>query len=156
MIRVQQGPFDPGTEINAFLAANANSGAIATFIGQVRNFLTHNEPSSQKITALELEHYPGMTQKELERIAEDAGQRWPLDDILIIHRFGEMQPGHAIVLVCTAATHRGDAFEACEFLMDWLKTKAPFWKREETESGSSWVDARASDDDRAARWEKTT
>ncbi len=152
MIRVQDAPFDSGAEINLFLKQNANSGAVATFIGQVRDFDGSTENASGSITSLELEHYAGMTDKELSRIADEARNRWPLDDVLIVHRHGKMKPGEAIVLVCTASAHRADAFSACEFLMDWLKTKAPFWKREETEAGESWVKATDSDDARAARW----
>ena len=152
MIRVQGAPFDSGAEINLFLKQSANSGAVATFIGQVRDFDGSKETAGRTITSLELEHYAGMTEKELSRIADEAHTRWPLDNLLIIHRFGKMTPGEAIVLVCTASAHRADAFAACEFLMDWLKTKAPFWKREETEDGASWVKATNADDARAARW----
>jgi molybdopterin synthase catalytic subunit len=149
VVRVQESPFDPGAETNAFLKLNSNSGGIATFIGQVRDF---QDDPNQKISGLELEHYPGMTEKELDRICLDARTRWPLDDVSVIHRYGPMKPGDAIVMVCTASAHRGDAFAACEFIMDWLKTQAPFWKREHTETDTSWVDAKTSDDDRAARW----
>ncbi len=155
MIRVQDTSFDPGVEINGFLARNANAGAVATFIGQVRDFATSENGQHSTITGLELEHYAGMTEKELTRLAEDAGARWSLDDVFIIHRYGKMTPGDPIVLVCTASAHRQDAFAACEFLMDWLKTQAPFWKREETDTDTVWVEARQSDDDRAARWNKT-
>ena len=162
MIRVQDSPFDPGAELNSFLARNRNSGGVANFVGQVRNFNSpdtdsHAPPTSQQqsaISSLELEHYPGMTEKELARICDDANSRWPLDDIFVIHRYGVMTPGDPIVLVCTAATHRGDAFAACEFVMDWLKTHAPFWKREHTNIGASWVEAKQVDDDRTARWNK--
>lgn len=154
MIRVQSEPFDAGTETNLFLSRNANSGGVATFIGQVRDFQDQDSGSSKTISALELEHYPGMTEKELERIAAEAHTRWPLNDILVIHRYGRMDLGEAIVLVCAAATHRGDAFSACEFVMDWLKTQAPFWKREHSNTDSSWVDAKKSDDTRAERWNK--
>ena len=152
MIRVQSEPFDPGAETNRFLSDNPNSGGIATFIGQVRDFHTNTETPEQKISDLELEHYPGMTEKELDRICSEALSRWPLDDTLVVHRYGAMQPGDAIVMVCTASAHRDAAFEACEFIMDWLKTNAPFWKREQTTSGTSWVDAKKSDDQRTARW----
>lgn len=149
MIRVQENPFDPGAETTLFLSRNSNSGGVATFIGQVRDF---QDNPDQKISVLELEHYPGMTEKELDRICSDARARWPLDDISVIHRYGTMKPGDAIVMVCTASAHRSDAFAACEFIMDWLKTQAPFWKREHTGADTSWVDAKTSDDDRAARW----
>lgn len=154
MIRVQGTHFDPGAEINSFLGRNPNSGGIATFIGQVRDFQPAQNSSSSEVTSLELEHYPGMTEKELERIVADSFTRWPLDDALVIHLYGQMKPGDSIVLVCTAATHRGDAFASCEFIMDWLKTKAPFWKREQTQAGTTWVAARANDTERADRWAK--
>lgn len=152
MIRVQDTALNPGVEINSFLEQNQNAGGVATFIGQVRDFQEDGSDRSPKVVSLNLEHYPGMTEKEMRRIADESCSRWPLDDVLVIHRFGKMAPGEAIVLVCTAATHRGDAFAACEFLMDWLKTKAPFWKREKTISGATWVEARISDATRAARW----
>ncbi len=155
MIQVQGEPFDAGAEINLFLTHNANSGGVATFIGQVRDFQEQESERNKSISALELEHYPGMTEKELERISNEARTRWPLDDVLVIHRHGRMSPGEPIVLVCAAATHRGDAFTACEFIMDWLKTQAPFWKREHSETESSWVNAKESDDTRAERWSKT-
>ncbi len=153
MIKVQAQSFDPGAEINSFLARNSNSGGVASFIGQVRDFQSDSNNPNRKISTLELEHYPEMTEKELGRICREAESRWPMDDTLIIHRHGLMHPGDTIVLVCTAATHRGDAFAACEFLMDWLKTQAPFWKRESTEEGTTWVEAKTSDTDRAARWQ---
>lgn len=163
MIRVQNVPFDPGAELNTFLARNPNSGGVANFIGQVRDFNSpdidniKSSPSLPKemISSLELEHYPGMTEKELRRICDDAKSRWPLDDMIVIHRYGVMTPGDPIVLVCTAATHRGDAFAACEFVMDWLKTHAPFWKREHSSTGASWVEAKAVDDNRSARWNRS-
>ncbi len=151
MIRVQDVAFDPGAEINVFSGANANSGAIASFIGQVRDYAS-GEDRSAPITQLHLEHYPGMTDRELARIAQEASDRWQLHDVLVIHRFGPMTPSDAIVLVCTAAAHRAEAFSACEFIMDWLKTQAPFWKRETSPDGDTWVDARQSDQDRADRW----
>jgi len=154
VICVQETAFNPGEETNAFLSNNANAGAVATFIGQVRDFTLLDSSDHKKITKLDLEHYSGMTEKELARISDEAKARWPLDDVLIIHRFGPMRPGEPIVLVCVASTHRDDAFAACEFLMDWLKTQAPFWKREETDSGFAWVEACQSDDERAARWNK--
>lgn len=155
MIRVQDSAFDAGAEINQFLAQNATSGAVATFVGQVRDFTQTADGRGKTITELELEHYPGMTEKELERLTAEAEDRWSLDDVLIIHRHGKMAPAEPIVLVCTASAHREDAFSACEFLMDWLKTQAPFWKREDTDQGTAWVDARQSDEERAARWKKT-
>lgn len=148
-IRVQRERFDPGVEINTFCARNATSGGIATFIGQMRDFRgTDREP----ITAMTLDHYPGMAERELGALTTGAKDRWPLDDMLIIHRHGAFQPGDPIVLVAVASAHRQDAFAACEFLMDWLKTKAPFWKKEMTAGGGAWVDAREVDNARADRW----
>lgn len=147
MIRVQQAPFDPGAEINAFLKTVPKSGGVATFVGQVRDF-----KGDEAVRAMTLEHYPGMAEREFETLAVEARQRWALDGLLIIHRYGELRPPEPIVLVATASAHRADAFAACEFLMDWLKTKAPFWKKEAFESGETWVAASADDDARADRW----
>jgi molybdopterin synthase catalytic subunit len=149
MVRVQLEPFDPGLELGRFAAGRSDIGAVASFTGLVRDH--HN---GERILAMTLEHYPGMTERELERIETDARRRWPLDDCLVIHRHGRMLPGEAIVLVCTASSHRAAALEACAFLMDWLKTKAPFWKLEETPTGERWVEARESDDAAAARWQQ--
>lgn len=147
MIRVQQGPFDPGAELNAFLASVPKSGGVATFVGQVRDF-----KGDDTVHTMTLEHYPGMAEREFEALAAEARRRWSLDGLLIIHRYGELRPPEPIVLVATASAHRADAFTACEFLMDWLKTKAPFWKKEALASGESWVAASADDDARADRW----
>lgn len=147
MIRVQAEAFDPSAEMAAFGNGRTDIGAVASFTGLVRD--THH---GRKINALTLEHYPGMTEQELARIEAQAIERWPLDDCLVIHRYGRMLPGEPIVLVMTASAHRGAALEACAFLMDWLKTQAPFWKMEETDEGELWVEARSSDDDAAARW----
>ncbi|HRY26280.1 MAG: molybdopterin synthase catalytic subunit MoaE [Geminicoccaceae bacterium] len=149
MIRVQAGLFDVGAELARFTAGRTDIGAVASFTGLVRD--RHN---GEAVTAMTLEHYPGMTEAELERIEAEARARWPLDDCLVIHRYGRMLPGEPIVLVLTASAHRAAAFEACAFLMDWLKTKAPFWKLEETPEGERWVEARASDDEAATRWER--
>ena len=154
MIRVQGTPFDPGAEIKSFLGRNPNSGGIATFIGQVRDFQSVQNSSSSEVTSLELEHYPGMTEKMLTEIEQDAHRRWNLDATLIIHRYGTLDPGEEIVMVACAAAHRGDALESCTFLIDWLKTKAPFWKCEDTEDGEKWVSARDSDTEAAKRWEE--
>jgi molybdopterin synthase catalytic subunit len=151
-IRVQHGPFDSGAEITAFLASVPRSGGVATFIGQVRDFKGPNSKAGETVHTMTLEHYPGMAERELETLVAEAVKRWTLDGALVIHRHGELRPGEAIVLVATASAHRGDAFAACEFLMDWLKTKAPFWKKEATASGSTWVSASAGDDARAERW----
>ncbi len=136
MIRVQTEDFDIGAEIAALTRSRADIGAVVTFSGLVRD------------VALELDHYPGMTERELGRIETEAHRRWPLQACLIVHRVGKLAPGDNIVLVATASAHRGDAFAAAEFLMDYLKTRAPFWKRE----GERWVDAKASDDEAAKRW----
>jgi molybdopterin synthase catalytic subunit len=153
-VRVQREPFDPGAEVNGFCARNATSGGIATFIGQMRDFNGPDRARGQSISAMTLEHYPGMAERELDVLIKEAQTRWPLDDVLVIHRHGPLTPGEAIVLVATATAHRGDAFAACEFLMDWLKTKAPFWKKETTGGGATWVEARTSDDIKAAMWKK--
>lgn len=153
MIRVQQDNFDIGAEIERVRANRTDIGAIVSFTGTVRD-TAKGEP----ITQMTLEHYPGMTEKELERIEKEANERWPLQASLIIHRFGPMKPGENIVLVVTASPHRQAAFEAAEFLMDFLKTNAPFWKKETGVDGDSgdWVDARESDDDALKRWGMTT
>ena len=146
-IRVQSQDFDAGAEIAKVSATNTNVGGVCSFIGVVRE-------SADTISAMTLEHYPGMTEKLLAKIEAEAQERWPLEDSLIIHRYGRMEPGEQIVLVGTASAHRKAAFEACEFLIDWLKTKAPFWKSEETADGTKWVEAKASDDQAADKWGK--
>jgi len=148
MIRVQTEPFDIGREIDALKAGNTAIGGIACFVGTVREL-----SGGAAVSAMTLEHYPGMTEKALEEIEQEARQRWPLEAALIIHRYGRLEPGDDIVLVITASAHRQDAFDACQFLMDWLKTKAPFWKLESGREGESWVAARDSDDDAASRWQ---
>jgi molybdopterin synthase catalytic subunit len=147
MIRVQTEDFDIGKEIDALRKDRSDIGAIVTFTGTVRGS-AGGEPISQ----MTLEHYPGMTEKELERIEKEAHARWPLQASTIIHRTGTMKPGENIVLVVTASAHRHAAFAAAEFLMDYLKTSAPFWKKEEGPGGSGWVDARESDDEALRRW----
>lgn len=148
-VRVQEKDFDIGAEIAALREGRSDIGAIVSFTGTVRD-TAKGEP----IIAMTLEHYPGMTEKELERIEEQAHERWPLQASLIVHRVGPMKPGENIVLVVTASAHRQTAFEAAEFLMDYLKTDAPFWKKEDGPSGSGWVDARESDDAARARWSR--
>ena len=150
MIRVQEQAFDAGRELMAFKAGKTHVGGTALFVGSVREM---NEGAA--VSAMTLEHYPGMTEKALAAIEAEARGRWPLDDVLIIHRFGRMLPGDDIVLVLCSSSHREAAFEACQFLMDWLKTKAPFWKLEEGGGAPRWVDARESDDTAASRWSKT-
>jgi molybdopterin synthase catalytic subunit len=146
-VRVQDEDFDLGAEVGALRAANPGVGAIACFVGAVRDINDGSE-----VATLELEHYPGMTEKALTAIVDAARARWPLADALVIHRVGRLRPTDQIVLVAVATAHRGDAFAACEYIMDYLKTAAPFWKKEATPGGERWVEARASDDDAFARW----
>ena len=148
LVKVQEAPFDVAAEYAAFREGLC-CGAVVSFTGVVR---AHG--GGEKIAAMTLEHYPGMTERALNDIAQEACRRWPLNKVLVIHRFGRLAPEEDIVLVITASDHRRDAFEAAQFLMDWLKTKAPFWKLEETERGARWVEAKSSDDAAAARWEK--
>ncbi len=146
-IAVQTEPFDLAAEVAALYRANPKVGAVASFLG-----ITRDENDGHAIQGMHLEHYPGMTERALKRIAEEAMTRWPLIDLTVIHRVGALKPTDPIVLVAVAAAHRGDAFAACQFIMDYLKTQAPFWKKEATAEGDRWVDARASDDAAAARW----
>lgn len=148
-IRVQEEPFDQAAEEQRLRAGHNDIGAVVSFKGIVRG-----DDAGGKIAAITLEHYPEMTARELERIAAEAQARWPLKGVAIIHRIGRLVAGDDIVLVITASQSRHAAFEAASFLMDWLKTSAPFWKSEETQGGTRWVEARASDDDAAARWKK--
>jgi molybdopterin synthase catalytic subunit len=148
MIRLQEGPFDVGAELAALSAGRTDIGAVASFVGLVRDVA-----GDQAIGAMTLEHYPGMTERKLAEIEAEANARWPLQASLIVHRYGRMLPGEPIVLVATAAQHRAAALEACAFLIDWLKTKAPFWKLEETGAASRWVEARDTDERAAARWQ---
>ncbi|MES2818321.1 MAG: molybdopterin synthase catalytic subunit MoaE [Pseudomonadota bacterium] len=149
-IRVQQAAFDPGIELNALHAARLGIGAVVGFVGYVRDF---NE--GHDVAGMFLEHFPGMTEKALAAIAEQAHQRWPLLALEVVHRVGRLEPGEPIVFVGTASAHRQAAFEACDFVMDYLKTRAPFWKKEDTREGPRWVEGRASDQDAAARWQKS-
>ncbi len=152
MIRIQREDFDPGLEIAALTRGRVDIGGVASFIGVVRDRVSHGA-GDETIGSMTLEHYPGMTEKQLRDIEEEANRRWRLSASLIIHRYGKLLPGDRIVLVATASSHRDAAFDACRFLIDWLKTKAPFWKLEETASGGEWVKAEARDDAAAARWE---
>lgn len=152
MIKVQQEDFDVGAVIAALTAGNHGIGGVASFIGLVRD-LAGPDDRDAALRAMTLEHYPAMTEKKLAEIEAEARSRWPLEASLIIHRYGRLEPGAQIVLVACAAAHRQDAFDACNFLMDWLKTEAPFWKLEETNAGEGWVDSRASDGAAAARWQ---
>ena len=147
-VRVQNEDFDTGRELESLTRGRRDVGALASFVGLVRDA---NDGSS--VSAMTLEHYPGMTEKALEDICPQAHARWDLIDTLVIHRVGALKPGDRIVLVGVSSAHRGEAFAACEFIMDYLKTRAPFWKREDTPQGSRWVEARASDDSAAKKWE---
>lgn len=146
-IRVQQQDFDLSRELAALRAGDGRVGAVVSFVGTVRDL---NDGSS--VSEMELEHYPGMTEKALADIVEQARARWELAGVLVIHRVGPLKPLDQIVLVACASAHRGEAFAACEFIMDYLKTDAPFWKKEQTPEGARWVDARASDDSAKRKW----
>jgi molybdopterin synthase catalytic subunit len=146
-VRIQTEDFDAGAEIAAMRQGNPAVGAIASFIGLVRDA---NE--GERVSEMTLEHYPGMTEKALEKIVDDAKSRWDIIDVMVVHRVGMLRPCDQIVLVIVSGAHRGEAFAACEFVMDYLKTQAPFWKKEQTQAGSRWVDARSSDDAAAERW----
>ena len=148
VIRIQEQPFDAAAELSAFNAAAPKRGGTVMFLGTVRD-----RSEGESVAAITLEHYPGMTEKALADIEAEANRRWALDQSLVIHRYGRLTAGEDIVLVLTASAHRADAFEACAFLIDWLKTRAPFWKLEETQAGARWVEAKASDDEAAARWQ---
>jgi molybdopterin synthase catalytic subunit len=143
-IAVQEAAFDPGAELNSFSAGHAEMGAIVTFSGLVRG--------DGGLSAMEIEHYPGMTERAISRIAEEARDRWSLGDVLVIHRYGRLVPGEVIMMVATAAPHRRDAFEAAEYLMDYLKSRAPFWKKEVGPDGQAWVAAKDEDEDALSRW----
>jgi len=149
MIRVQREDFDIGQELERLSAGDHAIGGVASFVGLVRDM-----GGPEPVSALTLEHYPGMTEKKLAEIEAEAQRRWPLSASLIIHRYGRLEPGDRIVLVATASSHRQAALEACAFLIDWLKTAAPFWKLEEVGDEARWVEARDSDDKAAARWRR--
>jgi molybdopterin synthase catalytic subunit len=146
-VRVQTTDFDVAAELTAMRTASADIGAVVTFIGQVRDINDGNT-----INTLTLEHYPGMTERALEQIEQQAAARWQISHSLIIHRVGTLKPLDQIVLVAVASAHRGEAFKACEFMMDYLKTQAPFWKKEATPDGERWVEAKISDDEAQSRW----
>lgn len=147
-IKVQPEDFDVGTELARLSAGHRQVGGVASFLGLVRDIA----PDAASQSSMTLEHYPGMTEKQLQAIAEEAMRRWPLETCLIIHRHGRLLPGDRIVLVGTASAHREAALESCAFLIDWLKTRAPFWKIEDDGRQQRWVEARTSDDEAAARW----
>jgi molybdopterin synthase catalytic subunit len=146
-VRVQPDDFDLGHEVARLRAGDPRIGAVVSFVGTVRDM-----NDGDQVAELELEHYPGMTERSLEDIVEQARARWPLYGALVVHRIGPMKPQEQIVLVAASAAHRGEAFAACEFIMDYLKTDAPFWKKEQTPGGARWVDARSSDDTAKAKW----
>ncbi|GGI53169.1 molybdopterin converting factor subunit 2 [Oxalicibacterium solurbis] len=146
-VRVQTEDFDVSSEVAAMRAHSPRIGAVVTFIGTVRDM---NDGSS--VAEMELEHYPGMTEKALQAIVEQAKSRWNIDDALVIHRVGPLLPRDQIVLVAVTSAHRGEAFDACEFIIDYLKTEAPFWKKEQTPQGARWVDARVIDDEALEKW----
>ena len=148
-VRVQSAPFDISAEVDALCSGRTDIGAVVTFTGVVRG-----TAGGRDLSSMTLEHYPGMTERELSRVEAEAQRRWPLQGATIIHRIGALAPGEPIVLVVTASAHRQAAFEAAAFLMDYLKTRAPFWKKESASDGSgAWVDAREADDEAAARWQ---
>jgi molybdopterin synthase catalytic subunit len=146
-VRIQAEDFDLTTEVARLRAANPRVGAVVTFVGTVRDL---NEGES--VAEMELEHYPGMTEQSIAAIIEQAGRRWPVSGALVIHRIGPLKPMEQIVLVAVMGAHRGEAFAACEFIIDYLKTEAPFWKKEHTPAGARWVDARVSDDAALQKW----
>jgi molybdopterin synthase catalytic subunit len=146
-ISVQEADFDLGAELNALRQGDARVGALASFVGLVRDM-----NDGLGVSEMVLEHYPGMTEKALEKIVDEAKARWDIYAVRVIHRVGPLKPCDQIVLVAVTSAHRGEAFAACEFIMDYLKTRAPFWKKEATPQGSRWVDARDADDSAAARW----
>ncbi|MPS47929.1 molybdopterin synthase catalytic subunit MoaE [Methylobacillus sp.] len=147
-VRVQEEDFDVGEEITRLRLQYPQAGAVVSFMGQVRDL-----NDGQSVASLKLEHYPGMTEKSLSAIVEQARQRWPIFDAVVIHRIGTLAPQAQIVLVVVASAHRGDAFAACEFIMDYLKTEAPFWKKESTPEGEKWLDFRESDQAARGRWQ---
>jgi molybdopterin synthase catalytic subunit len=149
MIKVQREDFDIGAELAQLTDGNTKVGGLASFVGLVRDLADQGA-----VNAMTLEHYPGMTEKRLAEIEAEARARWPLESVLIIHRYGKLEPGERIVLVATTSAHRQAALESCAFLIDWLKTKAPFWKLEEGAKGAAWVEAKESDDRAAEKWRR--
>jgi molybdopterin synthase catalytic subunit len=149
MIKVQHEDFDIGAELAQLTQGNTKVGGLASFVGLVRDLADQGA-----VSAMTLEHYPGMTEKRLAEIEAEARARWPLEEVLIIHRYGRLEPGDRIVLVATTSAHRQAALESCAFLIDWLKTKAPFWKLEEGAKGAAWVEAKDSDDKAAEKWKR--
>lgn len=146
-VRIQTESLDPHVELDLLRSSNPSIGGIVSFLGLMRDF-----NDGEQVTALTLEHYPGMTEKALRKIVAEAGARWNLLGCRVIHRVGEMKPADVIVMVAVASTHRGEAFQACEFIIDYLKTRAPFWKKEQSPSGAKWVDARSADSEAEKKW----
>jgi molybdopterin synthase catalytic subunit len=153
MIKVQREDFDIGAELAQLTDGNTKVGGLASFVGLVRD-LADPGSTGGAVSAMTLEHYPGMTEKRLAEIEAEARARWPLESVLIIHRYGKLEPGERIVLVATTSAHRQAALESCAFLIDWLKTKAPFWKLEEGSKGAAWVEAKESDDRATEKWKR--
>ena len=153
-VSVQTEDFDVGAQLNKLRLASRNIGALVSFVGQVREFTNDGVNDDDSINTLTLEHYPGMTESALQVIESEAKSRWDILDSLIIHRVGTLKPLDQIVLVAVVSAHRGEAFKACEFIMDYLKTQAPFWKKEATKQGERWVEAKLSDDLALKQWQK--
>ena len=151
-VRIQKEDFDLGRELANLRQNDLRVGAVCSFVGTVRDTRALTGAAQDEIQSMELEHYPGMTEKAIEAMIDEAHRRFDFFDALVIHRIGLLQPADQIVLVAVTSAHRGESFKACEFLMDYLKTQAPFWKKEQTPQGSQWVDARVSDDAALARW----
>jgi len=151
-VRIQTEDFDVGAELASLRAGDLRVGAVCSFVGTVRDTRAITGAAADQIRSMELEHYPGMTEKAIEAMIDEAHQRFDFYEARIIHRIGLLQPADQIVFVAVTSAHRGESFKACEFLMDYLKTQAPFWKKEQTPNGARWVDARVSDDEAMAKW----
>ena len=151
-VRIQHGSFDVSQEIAELQAGDPRVGAVCTFLGTVRDRNVQGAAHAASVQSLELEHYPGMTEKSIEAMVDDAHRRFDIFGARVVHRIGVLAPTEQVVLVAVTSAHRGESFQACEFLMDYLKTQAPFWKKEQTPQGAHWVDARVSDDAALARW----
>ena len=156
MISIQTDDFDLAVEYRHLRELAGDAGAIVTFTGLVREFHEPEDPAARPVTALQLEHYPGMTEKSLQSIVDEANSRWRLSGVRVIHRVGAMQPGDQIVMVGTASTHRQDAFESAAYIMDFLKSKAPFWKKQLTDAGNDWIESRESDNEAITRWQNSS
>ena len=152
MIRVQQKRFNVGSEINKFLSKNCNSGAVSSFVGQARDFQYNEQKEKSRVNFLEIEHYPRMVEKEINRIILQAQSRWSINEVLVIHRYGLIKPGEEIVLICTSSDHREESFKSCNFIIDFIKTQAPFWKYEYSENEKKQVVNNQSDKDKPEAW----